>query len=373
MGGNLSDESWLILALAPGLDAAALATLLERHGDAAGIIAASRSGSLPAPIATALREPDAIALDAAQTWLAGPDHHLLGLDDARYPTLLREIPRPPVALFVSGDPAALSLPQLAIVGSRSATPAGLETAENFARHLASCGFCITSGLAAGIDAAAHRGALRAGGRTVAVCGTGPEQVYPRRHEELAAQICNSAGAVVTEFPPGTPIRRGNFPQRNRIISGLAVGTLVVEASTSSGALSTARHAIEQGREVFAIPGSIHNPVARGCHQLIRQGAKLVETSADILEELAGQLAGLRAAITATEQAQVPQPAAADADPEYQQLLAAMGWNEVNVDALVERSGLTTGEVSSMLLILELHGSVRSLAGGRYQRVSRSPG
>jgi DNA processing protein len=274
-------------------------------------------------------------------------------------------------LVVRGNVAALAMPQLAIVGSRNATPSGTETAHSFAAHLAAHGFCITSGLAEGIDAAAHRGALAAAGQTIAVCGTGLDIVYPRRHEQLALDIVASGGALVSEFAPGTPVFRGNFPRRNRLISGLSVGTLVVEASVRSGALITASHALEQGREVFAIPGSIHNPVARGCHRLIRNGAKLVETADDIVEELSGLLASLRQsdAAGAQENAVESTSNAAEPDAEYAMLLAAMAWDPVDADSLVIRSGLTIGEVSSMLLMLEMQGSVRALSGGRYQRLT----
>ena len=310
---------------------------------------------------------------STDNWLDRPDAHLLTPADAAYPALLREIASPPPQLFVRGNVDVLSLPQLAIVGSRNATPAGAETAHSFASHLAARGFCITSGLAEGIDAAAHRGALAARGQTLAVCGTGPDIVYPRQHASLAEEIVAAGGAIVSEFAPGTPVFRANFPRRNRLISGLSIGTLVVEASVRSGALITARHAMEQGREVFAIPGSIHNPVARGCHRLIRNGAKLVETATDIVEELSGLLAGLQlpdrpagAGVMLDAPVKAPEP-----DAEYAQLLAAMGWDPVDADSLVARSRLTIGEVSSMLLMLELQGSVRALSGGRYQRASKN--
>jgi DNA processing protein len=309
---------------------------------------------------------------STDNWLDRPDAHLLTPADAGYPALLREIASPPPQLFVRGNVDVLSLPQLAIVGSRNATPAGAETAHSFASHLAARGFCITSGLAEGIDAAAHRGALAARGQTLAVCGTGPDIVYPRQHESLAEEIVAAGGAIVSEFAPGTRVFRANFPRRNRLISGLSIGTLVVEASVRSGALITARHAMEQGREVFAIPGSIHNPVARGCHRLIRNGAKLVETATDIVEELSGLLAGLQLPDTPEgEGATLEAPVGpADPDAEYAQLLAAMGWDPVDADSLVARSRLTIGEVSSMLLMLELQGSVRALSGGRYQRAGK---
>jgi DNA processing protein len=316
---------------------------------------------------------------ALASWLSAPDHHLLQIDDPHYPPLLREISRPPPVLFVCGNLDALILPQLAIVGSRNASAEGAETAGSFAAHLAGTGFCITSGLAEGIDAAAHLGALQVpDGRTIAVCGTGPDTVYPRRHAGLARQIATSGGAIVSEFAPGTPVSRSNFPRRNRIISGLSTGVLVVEASVRSGALITARHAMEQGREVFAIPGSIHNPVARGCHQLIREGARLVETAADIVDELGALLAGLRSDDAPGQQSATHVAAAAgggfsatQADAAHAELLAGMGCDPVAVDVLASRCGLTIGGLSSMLLILELQGLVRSLAGGRYQRVNRS--
>ncbi len=301
------------------------------------------------------------------------DVQVLTPGDSGYPALLREIARPPPQLYIRGAVAVLSLPQLAIVGSRNATPAGAETARDFSSHLAARGFCITSGLAEGIDAAAHRGALAVGGRTVAVCGTGPDIVYPRHHESLAAEIIATGGAIVSEFAPGTAVHRGNFPRRNRLISGLAVGTLVVEAGVRSGALITARHALEQGRDVFAIPGSIHNPVARGCHRLIRNGAKLVETAADIVEELGGLLAmlGLDDAPKRAESTPEATDCPVENAAEYAGLLAAMAWDPVDADTLVARSGLTIGDVSSMLLLLEMQGSVRALSGGRYQRADKN--
>ncbi|MBL8201423.1 MAG: DNA-protecting protein DprA [Chromatiales bacterium] len=320
--------------------------------------------------------PAAGSIVPTETWLSRPENHRLTPADAAYPALLREIPSPPPQLFVRGNLDALSLPQLAIVGSRNATPGGTETAHSFASHLAARGFCITSGLAEGIDAAAHRGALAARGTTIAVCGTGPDIVYPRQHATLAEEIVAGGGAIVSEFAPGTQVFRANFPRRNRLISGLAVGTLVVEASLRSGALITARHAMEQGREVFAIPGSIHNPVARGCHHLIRNGAKLVETAADIVDELGGLLASLRRddAAAGSELALEAAPGngagTVESDADYARLLACLAWDPVDVDTLVARSGLTIGEVSSMLLLLEMRGSVRALTGGRYQRAGK---
>ncbi|MDX1655862.1 MAG: DNA-processing protein DprA, partial [Candidatus Competibacteraceae bacterium] len=272
-----------------------------------------------------------------------------------------------------GDIQLLNWPQLAVVGSRNPTPAGRETAREFAAHLARGGLAITSGLARGVDAAAHRGALEAEGATVAVLGTGPDRVYPARNRDLAHAIAATGGALVSELPPGTAVAAEHFPRRNRLISGLSLGVLVVEAALKSGSLITARLAAEQGREVFAIPGSIHNPLARGCHNLIRQGAKLVETAADILEELGAQ-AGLNPPVE-NPQADPAQGGSAlqpqrdgALDEDYRYLLQCLGDGPVSVDALVERSTLTAEAVSSMLLILELQGFVAAAPGGLYARL-----
>jgi DNA processing protein len=365
----MAAADWLKLARANGLHGNRLDELLARFGNPAGITA-ERAGAL---VAAGLPEKDAerilasgdADLHLAETWLDQPGHFMLTWSDPAYPALLRAIPDPPIVLFGSGNPDVLSLPQLAIVGSRKATAGGVDTARRFAAHMARAGLCITSGLALGIDAAAHGGALQAKGITVAVCGTGPDQVYPPAHRALAAEIAHQ-GAVITQYPPGTPAKPANFPQRNRIISGLSLGTLVVEAGVRSGALITARLAGEQGREVFAVPGSIHNPVARGCHRLIRQGAKLVETAQDIAEELGGIIAAMSQSIEQNVSSSSTKQSF-EADPEYAQLLACMGWDPVSANQLVERSGLTAADVSSMLLILELAGRVEPLAGGRYQQ------
>ncbi|MBK8066351.1 MAG: DNA-protecting protein DprA [Rhodanobacteraceae bacterium] len=304
-------------------------------------------------------------------WLTANDVALLTCSDERYPPLLRGIPGAPLLLFVRGDVDALWLPQLAVVGSRQGTAGGLATARDFAATLASRGFAVTSGLAAGIDAAAHQGALDAGGQTIAVLGTGLDRIYPARHVALARRIVEH-GALVSEFPPRTPARRENFPRRNRIISGLSLGTLVVEASLGSGSLITARVASEQGREVFAIPGSIHNPLAKGCHQLIRDGAKLVETAQEVVDELAPMLGQLRAALPADPVSESPVPArmrvgALSQDADYRRLHAALGYDPVGIDALAERTGLTVPALSSMLLRMELEGEVVANPGGTYSR------
>ncbi|WP_062060153.1 DNA-processing protein DprA [Cellvibrio sp. OA-2007] len=301
-----------------------------------------------------------------------PDLHCLTYDDPLYPRLLREIPRPPPLLFVRGEPACLSLPQLAIVGSRNPSGGGSENAERFAHYLAERGFAITSGLALGIDAAAHRGALRAGGKTIAVMGTGIDLIYPSRHRPLAQEIIASGGALVSEFPLGTSSQASNFPQRNRIISGLSGGTLVVEAAVQSGSLITASYALQHDREVFAIPGSIHNPLARGCHQLIRQGATLVETAQDIVDQLAGLLSYKRQEVRS---AKTVQPelfdksvnAEIELGADEQKLLQALGYDPLPVDLLAERTGLDVGNLSAQLIGLEIKGLIQQV-GACYQRV-----
>ncbi len=357
---------WLALSHAPGLGRKGIIRLLRHYGDPASIFdAVGRPGPQP-ELATKtlnyLRSPTWADIEIELEWLQHPDRHLITLGDPKYPGLLLQTADPPPLLFVQGDPGLLSAPQLAMVGSRNPTASGRQTARDFARHLAAAGMTITSGLAIGIDGASHQGALDADGLTIAVTGTGLDRVYPARHRDLAHRIAEN-GALVSEFPPGTPPRRSHFPRRNRIISGLSLGTLVVEAAKQSGSLITARQATDQGREVFAIPGSIHNPLARGCHDLIRQGAKLVETADDILEEL-GPLMGH---LLEQPPPRSEQPAAKPSrrDPEYKALLDVLGFDPTPVDLLIQRSGLTAESISSMLLLLELEGYVSSSPGGRY--------
>jgi DNA processing protein len=311
------------------------------------------------------QEPAGIERDLA--WLAGPNRCLLTADDPRYPPQLAAVPGMPPALFVEGDPDALSRPQVAIVGSRAATAAGRETAFDFAARLAACGFTITSGLAAGIDGQAHRGALAAPGATIAVCGTGLDRVYPAEHRELAARIAAS-GCLVSEFSTGTPPRAENFPRRNRLMSGLARGVLVIEAASRSGSLITARLAGEQGREVMAVPGSIHNPLARGCHRLIKDGAALVESVDDALSALGASLSALAPdSVPETGNgAKIPQ-GVLDSDAEM--LLNALGFGPAGLDRLVQRTGLSAHSVISKLQLLELEGRVEILAGGHYSRTT----
>jgi DNA processing protein len=355
-------RAWLAFLRLPGIGPATGAQLLDRYGDPAAVFAAAgtrRNEDLPAALREALSAPDWEGADTDLAWLDRPNCAFVHRDDARYPPRLREFAQAPLALFCIGDPALLKRPQLAVVGARHATPQGNDNAKAFAAELAGRGLVITSGLALGIDGAAHRGALEAKGLTLAVCGNGLDRVYPARHRELAHRIAES-GLLVSEFPPGTPPKPENFPRRNRIISGLALGVLVVEAARESGSLITARLAAEQGREVFAIPGSIHNPMARGCHQLIRDGARLVETVDDILEEIAPQLARISAPVTAP-------PSAAGTDDVRSQLLNALGDEPVPFDALVTRSGLDAAVLNALLLELELSGDVAPAGGDRFMR------
>ena len=358
---------WLTLIRAPRLGTAGALRLLQHCGSAAGCFTSDIPASLDLHAETRayLRAPDRSAAEQDLGWMQKSGAVLVTLLDPAYPPLLKQISDPPVALFARGDVTLLSQPQLAMVGSRNPSVEGRRNAEEFAAYLAQCGLVITSGMALGIDAASHKGALKKG-QTVAVWGTGLDKAYPPRNRELAEEIA-AKGVVVTEFPPGTPPLPTHFPRRNRIISGLSVGTLVVEAAKQSGSLITARLASEQGREVFAIPGSIHNPMAKGCHRLLRDGAKLVESAADILEELAPLLglAALPAAALAAPEAQ-----AAPEDPEYKLLLNSLDFAPTSVDALVERTGLTPDVVSSMLLMLELQGHVEASPGGRYSRVNK---
>ena len=296
------------------------------------------------------------------TWLDHPDHHLVTFTDEQYPALLREISDPPIVLFVKGDPNVLHNPQIGIVGSRNPTAGGRKTAQMFAAQLAESGLTITSGLALGIDYCSHAGALNVKGWTIAVLGNGPDKVYPARHKEMAGLIATT-GAIVSEFPPAVPPLAKNFPQRNRIISGLSLGVLIVEATPKSGSLITARYAMEQGREVFAVPGSIYNPLAKGCHYLIKQGAKLVETIEDVVEELNFNITMVNNRVSGTGIC-AGNPSVLDVD--QQGLLKYISFDPVTIDKLIELSGLTADVVSSMLLILEVKGIVSS-SGGFYTR------
>ncbi|MCU0970647.1 MAG: DNA-processing protein DprA [Gammaproteobacteria bacterium] len=366
-------RDWLALARSPGAGGATLAGLLAGGLEPARLLAERGrlpGADLPPRLKAYLAAPDWAGVERDLTWAEQPGNHVITLADSAYPALLRETSGCPLLLFVHGNPDALALPQLAIVGSRNPTEGGRRTTHEFAAHLAAAGIVVTSGMALGIDAAAHEGALAAGGVTVAVTGTGLDRVYPARHRELAHRIA-AAGALVSELPPGTPPMPANFPRRNRIVSGLALGTLVAEASLQSGSLITARLATEQGREVFAIPGSIHSPLSRGCHALIRQGAKLVETAQDIIDELPALLGHLASSQSAARGVSTDARGAAALEADHRHLLELMGYDPVTADELASRSGWSIAEVSSTLLLLELQGWVSSQPGGRYCRLTPS--
>jgi len=363
---NLDEtRAWLTLLRVPGLGPAGIRELLGRHGGAQAAVQAA----LHATRRAGTDAPTAALVDGDLRWLEAPDHHLLVCTSEDFPVLLRDIPGPPVALFVAGDPSSLWAPQIAIVGARGATSGGLANARAFATAFAQAGNVVTSGMAEGVDGAAHEAALAGGGKTIAVLGTGPDIIYPRRHGKLAERIIGH-GALVSEFPPGMPGKPEFFPRRNRIIAGLSLGTLVIEASLKSGSLITARLAAEQGREVFALPGTINNPLARGCHKLIRDGAKLVETAEEVIEELrgiGGTLAeSLRRRLDAAAPAFAPAAPARVRDPDYQCLLAALDGGACALDELVVHTGLSAAALSSMLLVLELDGAT-ACENGRYSR------
>ncbi len=362
-------SAWLRLARVPGMDIPGARALLEQLGGPEALLAATQAELTCAGLVRAglpaLLQPDDSALEQDLRWLEIPGHCLLMADDPRYPPQLAATAGAPLAIFVEGEPALLSLPQLAIVGSRSATAAGRETAFEFAGRLSAAGLAITSGLATGIDAAAHRGALAAGGMTIAVCGTGLDQVYPAEHAALAAAIA-AQGALVSEFSMGTAPLAMNFPRRNRVLSGLARGVLVIEAAARSGSLITARLAGEQGRDVMAVPGSIHNALARGCHRLIKDGAALVESPEDVLAVI-----GFRELAAAAGAGEKPpggvRKSGKGLDSAEEMLLNALGFEPADLDKLVERTGFPAQAVASMLQLLELEGRIESLAGGRYSR------
>jgi DNA processing protein len=365
--------AWVALSRAPALDAPTLSKVLEMLGDAQGVIGTSDVARQCAGVPPLSREyflSDASTVRAAErAWLEGPTHHVVPFTDSRYPASLRELRSPPIALYVAGNAGVLNDPQLSIVGSRNPSPAGRDIAFEFAESQAACGLGITSGLADGIDSAAHRGALKAQGITVAVLGSGVDVIYPRNNRTLSEEI-RRQGALISEFPLGTPPRRQNFPRRNRIIATLSLGTLVVEAARRSGSLITARLAADHDRELFAVPGSIRNPLSRGCHELIRHGAKLTETAADILSELnfSGVFARRPDALGGLAP---PSRIEAGMDKDHKILLDALGFDPADLDVLVVRTGFKPEAVSSMMLILELEGHVQAAPGGRYSRVVRS--
>jgi len=354
------------LSRTPRLGARGLHALLEAcEGDMSrALVPESLDRACLSPAARAyLDAPDEAACRADADWLRASGARLVLHGEPDYPAQLLALASPPVGLFILGDPLVLQSSQVAIIGSRNPTSGGRDTARNFAADLARAGLTITSGLAVGIDAASHEGALLAGGMTIAVCGTGLDQVYPRAHAGLARRI-REHGALVSQFPPRTCLRRGNFPCRNRLISGLARGVLVVEASLRSGSLATAQLAARQGRRVLAVPGSVRNPLARGCHWLIRAGAELVEDPSQVLSAFNLSLSneGLAGGSRPVGIGRV-------LDNEYEMLLDALAFEPATIDLLAERTGRSCESVASMLLILELEGRVAPQPGGRYGPLS----
>ena len=311
---------------------------------------------------TAIKNPQWQLVEQDLSWLEPNDNHLLLYTDADYPKQLKEIADPPPLLFARGDVDLIHFPQMAIVGSRNPTSLGIQIAQDFASELTNMGFTITSGLALGIDAASHRGALSAQGKTIAVTGTGLDRIYPASHKQLATEIINN-GVMISEFPPGTTAKANHFPRRNRIISGLCMGLLVVEAAKKSGSLITARMAMEQNREVFAIPGSIYNPLARGCNGLIRDGAKLVENTQDILEEL-----GHLFQQTSVQKSIINSKVETGLDAEQQKLLNYVLYSPTSIDQLVNETGLLVENITAHLLILEIQGYIIATNGGTYTRI-----
>lgn len=352
-----------LFARAPSLTAEHLRALVARCGTLEAAAEPNLHAELPRASREFLASPDLNAIDADLDWIASSGAALISCTSEEYPALLAHTERAPPVLYVLGDARALASNQIAIVGARKASSGGLDIARDFAANLARVGFTITSGLALGIDGAAHEAALDAGGMTIGVCACGLDRVYPRRHRRLAARI-RERGALVSEFPPRTEPRAQHFPQRNRIISGLSVGTLVVEAAVTSGSLITARHALEQGREVFAVPGSIHNPLAHGCHELIRNGAALVQSAEQLLAELPYFL---RRQLLAAPERGAKTGCVLDRD--YEMLLDALGFEPASIDVLVARTGLPGESIASMLLILELQRRVAPHPGGRYSCIS----
>ena len=370
------DTLALLKLLLAGGAVATRRELLDAHGAPARSLAAGASAWRAAGLSETqiqrIRQPDNEILRRARQWLEHARHQLLGWHDPDYPPLLRRISSPPLALFVDGDPSLLWHAGVAIVGSRSPTAGGRDNAYSFAKAFAASGTAVISGMAAGIDAAAHEAALSVPqGVTVAVLGTGPDLAYPPHHAALRERIA-AQGAVVSEHPPGTPAKPAHFPSRNRILAGLALGTLVVEATERSGALITARQAGDNGREVFAVPGSIHNPMARGCHRLIREGAGLVENAQEVLDALVPMASELADFLRGRLAGSLARPhigsdaALAPLNPDYQPLWLALGHDPTGMDLLVERTGLTAAELSSMLLVMELDGRV-AVEHGRYSR------
>ena len=378
---------WLALHKASGVGSATFSQLFKHYPKPKQLFdtpESIRELDLSPTQRTAVQEavlnPDWKAVEQELIWAESPENHILLQIQSDYPELLKQIHSPPPLLFIKGQVSVLNEVQLAMVGSRNPSVDGQETACQFAHHLAQHGMVITSGMALGIDAQSHYGALKANGKSIAVAGTGLDRVYPARHKELAWQLIEH-GAIISEYSLGTGPMKHNFPQRNRIISGLSVGTLVVEAALKSGSLITAYSALEQAREVFAIPGSIHNPLARGCHQLIKSGAKLVETAEDILEELSSLIfaSQINPATHSGNNNQTgttiaPPKQAKDSYPllpkVQQKILENIGYNPISIDALISRSGLSVAEINANLVLLEVDDYIQSHPGGTVSLKSR---
>lgn len=369
-------ESWLHLLNAPGLGFTRINLLLNQFADASEILKQTSFPTelkIPQKAINYLQQADNDDIRPELNWLEKDNNHLLTIEDALFPPQLLQSNDPPSALFVKGDINTLLLPQLAVVGSRNASQGGLKNTQAFCYDLAQKGMVITSGMAAGIDTQAHQAALDAKGQTIAVMGTGINMIYPKSNQQLAKTIANQ-GAVISELPFNTPPHAHNFPRRNRIISGLALGTLVVEATNKSGTLITARLTMENNRPVMAIPGSIHNPMARGCHHLIKQGAKLVESAQDIFEELSPSIAMLSDQLKNSLQA-LDQPSLekSSATPNIElsesqlNIFQQLDFNPISFDAIVEQTGFSSATVASDLLILELSGMIEKLPGAKYQK------
>jgi len=363
-------DAWLALWRVKGVGAKTYLALLDVFKTPQAVFSATandlKQAGLSAKIAENIKSFNWSEIELDLKWLSRDDCHVMCWHDEDYPALLKEIPDPPPVLFIRGDRSLLGSLQIAMVGTRNPSPMALKTAHAFAKSFATFGLTVTSGLALGVDQAAHYGALEAAGGTIAVAATGLDRVYPARHKALAEEIIKT-GAIVSEFPVGTEPKPGYFPRRNRIISGLSLGVLVVEAAIKSGTLVTAKHAMEQGREVFAIPGSIHNPLSKGCHHLIRQGAKLIETAEDVLEDL-GNLS-LVSVADSVENSQNAKLNVESLGKDYLILLEKMAFDPISVDVLVVETHFTAEEISSMLLVLELQGMVSSAPGGLFHRCS----
>jgi DNA processing protein len=371
------NQAWLALTRIKGLGDAGIAKLINHYESIENIFKQTsfpQNLALSQPVQNALKKPSLKDITADLHWLEKDNNHLLCLDSELYPPLLKQSNSPPALLFITGNPDVLLQPQLAVVGSRNASTQGLNNTHSFCFALAKKNLTITSGMALGVDGTAHQAALQAGGKTIAVMGTGLDLIYPAKHQDLAHNIAQS-GALISEFPIGTKANACNFPRRNRIICGLSLGTLVVEAAIKSGTLITARQTMEINRPVMAIPGSIHNPMAKGCHLLIKQGAKLVESADEILEELTPLAHSLSIQIKEKLTLLEDKPVKSENTPyidnenkEHQLILDIIMYDPTTIDEIILKSRLTAQEVSSILLILELENKIQALPGAQYIRI-----